>query len=212
MRTFVAYASGLLHVVGHHDHRVVTLEFNGRAPRCALWTIGSSDARSLIHKQHLRLNRQRASDAQTLLLAARKRKGAPLQTVFQLRRKSPPCEARFRRFRRASALPLTPWVRGPNATLSYTLIGNGLRFLEHHANTSAKQVDVDFLAVEFFPIEPDRAFDSAAFDSVVHAIEAAQEGRLSAARWANERGNLIARHVHRYAVKRMERAIVQIEV
>ena len=87
-----------------------------------------------------------------------------------------------------------------------------VRFLEHHANTLAKQVDVDFLAVEFFPIELDRTLNSTAFNCVVHAIEAAQESRLSAARWANERGNLIARHVHRYAVKRMERTIVQIEV
>ena len=77
---------------------------------------------------------------------------------------------------------------------------------------SVKHPCADFLAVEFFPIEPDRAFNSAAFDSVVHAIEAAQEGRLSAARWANERGYLIARHVHRYVVQRMERAIMQIEV
>ena len=87
-----------------------------------------------------------------------------------------------------------------------------IRFLEHHANALAKQVDVDFLAVEFFPIEPNRAFNSAAFNRVVHAIEAAQEGRLTAARRADERGYLIARHVHCYAVKRMERTIVQIEV
>ena len=84
--------------------------------------------------------------------------------------------------------------------------------MEYHANALAEQVDIGFFAVELLIVELDRTLDSAAFNRVVHAIEAAQEGRLSAARWANERGDLIARHVHRYTVQRMERAIVQIEV
>ena len=87
-----------------------------------------------------------------------------------------------------------------------------IRLLEHHANALAEQVDIGFFAIELLTVELDRTLNSTAFNCVVHAIEAAQESRLSAARWANERGYLIARHVHRYAVQRMERAIVQIEV
>lgn len=196
--------------MGHHDHRVATLEFNGElldAP-CGNRVEG---ARSLIHKQHLRLNRQRASDAQTLLLAARKRKGALLQTIFHFVENRRLAKRGFDDFVELSLAldAMGAWAERHVVVHAHR---KRVRFLEHHANTSAKQVDVDFLAVEFFPIEPNRAFNSAAFDSVVHAIEAAQEGRLSAARRANERGDLIARHVHRYAVQRMERAIVQIEV
>ena len=196
--------------MGYHDHRIVTLEFNGElfnAPR------GNrvERARDLVHEQHFWLNRQRAGDAQTLLLAARKRKGALLQTIFHFVENRCLAKRGFDDFVELGLAfnAMSAWAERNIVVHAHR---KRVRFLEHHANTFAKQVDVDFLAVEFFPIEPNRAFNSAAFDSVVHAIEAAQEGRLSAARRTDERGDLIARHVHRYAVQRMERAIVQIEV
>ena len=125
-RAFIAHARGLLHVVGHHDHRIIALELNGElfdAPRGN----GVERTRRLVHKQHFRLNRERAGNTQTLLLAARSARALFFRRSFTSS-KIAALRSAVSTISSSSALPLMPWVRGPNATLSYTLIGNGFAF------------------------------------------------------------------------------------
>ncbi len=55
--------------------------------------------------------------------------------------------------------------------------------------------DVELGVVDVLAVERDLAADPAAVDHVVHAVEAAQEGRLAAARGADQRRHHPFRHV-----------------
>src|SRR5215208_6545882 len=79
----VGDAGRLLHIVGdHHDrvltfelaHQVLDLERRNRV----------QGARRLVHQNHIRVDGQRAGNAESLLLAPRERKSALLQFVLDL--------------------------------------------------------------------------------------------------------------------------------
>ena len=73
----------------------------------------------------------------------------------------------------------------------------------HHVHAAG----VDILAVELdASVHPGRS------DGVVHAVERAQEGRLAAARGADEGGDLVAADVHRDALERLELPVVEVEL
>jgi hypothetical protein len=82
-------------------------------------------------------------------------------------------------------------------------LGKGLGFLEHHADAAAQQGDVDVPVVDVLPFDQDLAVDPADVDQVVHAVEAAQQGRLAAAAGADESGDAIFRQVHADILQRL---------
>ena len=63
--------------------------------------------------------------------------------------------------------------------------------LEHHADAGAQLDHVDARVVDVHAVELDRAGDPRDRDGVVHPVDAAQEGRLAAARRADQRGHLV---------------------
>ena len=50
---------------------------------------------------------------------------------------------------------------------------------------------IDLPVVDVLPVQLDRALDAAALDDIVHAVDAAQEGRFTATRRADQRGDLV---------------------
>ena len=72
-------------------------------------------------------------------------------------------------------------------------LGERVGLLEHHADPGAQLHHVDVGCVDVLAVEADVALDPAAVDGVVHPVEAAQEGRLAAARRADQRGHLALR-------------------
>jgi hypothetical protein len=59
--------------------------------------------------------------------------------------------------------------------------------LEHHSNTGAELHRIDVAGIDILAVEPDVAGHAASLDGVVHAIEAAQEGRLAATGRSDQR-------------------------
>ena len=84
-------------------------------------------------------------------------------------------------------------------------------FLENHADAFAQVVDIHG-AVNIFAFEEYVPFDAAAFDEVVHAIEGFQQGGFPAAGWPDECGDLVWLDLHIDTVKRMEIAVVKIQI
>src|SRR6185312_8474361 len=80
-RREVADADRLLHVVGDDDDRVQLLELVDE-----LLDLGGGDGIErrgrLVHEQHLRLDGERARDAQALLLSARQADGAVVEAIL----------------------------------------------------------------------------------------------------------------------------------
>ena len=75
--------------------------------------------------------------------------------------------------------------------------------LEDHADARAQLDHVDARVVDVLAVEPDLAGDATDRDRVVHPVDAAQEGRLAAARRADQRGDLALGNVERHAVDRL---------
>src|SRR3546814_17426962 len=60
----------------------------------------------------------------------------------------------------------------------------------------ASELHVLALAVDVMAVAVDGTFDAAAVDQVVHAVEAAQQGRLAEAGRADEGGHALRGYVH----------------
>ena len=83
--------------------------------------------------------------------------------------------------------------------------------MKDHADAAAKLVDLD-LAVDVHVPHLDGALHLAALDEVVHAVEAAQQGALAAARGADEGGHLVGGDLHVDVFERLKVGIEQIDV
>ncbi len=69
-------------------------------------------------------------------------------------------------------------------------LGEGVGLLEDHADALAQFDDIDIGVVDIDAVDFDLAVgDARAVDEIVHAIEAAQEGRLAAAGRPDEGGD-----------------------
>ena len=78
--------------------------------------IGIERGGGLVHEDHVRLDGERARDAQPLLLAARQAQRAVLQPVLHLVPERRVVQSAFST--RSSRLPFIPSTRGPKAMLS----------------------------------------------------------------------------------------------
>jgi hypothetical protein len=76
-------------------------------------------------------------------------------------------------------------------------LGKRVRLLEDHPDPLPHLDRIDVLPVEVRAVVEDRALDGRRRDEVVHAVEAADEGALAAARWADEGRDEVAIDVER---------------
>ena len=86
-----------------------------------------------------------------------------------------------------------------------------IRLLEHHADPRAQLDDVHCRRVDVRTVELDLAGDARGRDRVVHAVQAAQEGRLAAARRTDERRDAIFVNVDRDVLQRLLLAVVNVD-
>src|SRR6266513_3408386 len=79
----VGHAGRLLHVVGHDDDRVAVLQLEHQLLDLRRGD-GIEGRARLVHQEHVRLDRDRARDAEPLLLPAREPEGALAEAVLDL--------------------------------------------------------------------------------------------------------------------------------
>ena len=87
-----------------------------------------------------------------------------------------------------------------------------IRLLEHHADARPQLHHVDIAAVNVPVIQRDRSGHPADVDDVVHAVETAQEGRLAAARRADQRRYLVLGQIDVDIEERLLLAIEDVDV
>ena len=80
-------------------------------------------------------------------------------------------------------------------------LGEGIGFLEHHADLAAQLDHVHVLAVDVLAVEQHLPFDPRAGDDVVHPVERAQEGGFAAAGRADEGRDPVPFHVQEMDVR-----------
>ncbi len=165
----------------------------------------------LIHQDDLRLDRQRARDAQALLLATREAKRAIAQAIFDLIPQ-----------RRATqtALHTLSDLRLSEASLDAQPIGHILEdrarerigSLEHHTHALTQLHHIRRWPQDVRAVEEDRASHVGDRRQVMHAIERAQEGRFATARRPHQRRHLAFRHLQIDALERARSPIVDAQV
>ena len=196
------HARGLLHVVGDDDDRVAAAKLVDQ-----LLDLGGGDRverrAGLVHQDHLGIDGDRAGDAQPLLLPARQSGAALLQPVLDL---VPQAGALQRALDDRVHLRLARGEAVDARAVGDVLVdrlGEGVGLLEHHADAGAQLHHVHRGGVDILAVELDPALDARARDGVVHPVEGAQEGRLAAARRADEGGDVLAADVDRDVVDRL---------
>src|SRR5450830_86892 len=206
----VGHARGLLHVVGDDGDGIVVLE-----PVDELFDLGGGDRverrTRLIEQDYLRPNRDRARDAQPLLLAAGQREPVGAELVLDL---FPQCGALQRLLHAAFQLGLRQPLVQPDAE------GNVLenrhrerrRLLEYHADLGAQHIEVLRGCENILIVEPHIPGGALVGIKVVHPVEHAQQRGFAAPRRTDERGHLalIQRHVDVF--QRAIVAVIEIQI
>ncbi len=88
-------------------------------------------------------------------------------------------------------------------------LGERVRLLEHHAYAAAQLGNVFAFAVDVVAVQVDGAFYAATVHQVVHAVEGAQQGRLAAARRADEGSDALLGDIHADVEQRLFVAVEQ---
>ncbi len=88
-----------------------------------------------------------------------------------------------------------------------------IRFLKNHAHAFAEPDWVDIRVVYIVAIDLDiAAFDPRGIHQIVHAIEAAQEGRFSTTGWSDKRGNALLVEIEVDIEQRLFFTVTEIEI
>ena len=130
-------------------------------------------------------------NAQTLVLAAGQPKGRLVQTVLDFVPKGRPLEAALHRLVQRAAVPDAADPQAVGDVLVDRL-GEGRRPLEDHAHLLPQLDHVSSAIEDLLAIDENAAGGADVVDQVVHAVQAAEQGRLAAARRADQGRNLVA--------------------
>ena len=211
-RRLVGDAGGLLHVVGHDDDGVGLLEVldqvldgerRDRVERRA----------GLVHQQHVRCDRDRAGDAQALLLSARQAGAGTLKAVLDL---VPQVRAAQRLLDDLVGLAAGEALVVEADPRQHVLLdahgGERVGPLEHHADLAAHPDRVDGGVVQVDAVEQHASLAVGAGDDLVHAVQRPQHGRLAAARRADERRHRAGLDHHVDVLDGVELAVEDVEI
>src|SRR3954449_12130458 len=209
-RRVVGHTRGLLHVVGDDDDREAVLELLDE-PLDLQRRLGVERGGRLVHEDHVGLDRDRPRDAEPLLLAARQADPGRAQAVLDL---IPEARAAQRLLDSladvARARPGQPQAGGDVVEDRHGRERVGL--LEHHADRPPHRHHVDLGRVDVGAREGDGALRIGAGDLLVHAVDAADHGRLAAARGADDRRRLVGLEGQADVLDRVDGAVVRVEV
>ena len=209
-RGVIRYPSSLLHVVGHDDHSVFTLEgvhqFFHVARRNRI------QRRSwLVQQQDSGLDRNTARNAQTLLLTSRQGQAALTQFVFHF--------APDRCFLQS---PLHPIVHVTARQVFVQLHTKGdvvinwhgerRRLLEDHTHTWAQQIQILFGVKNVLTIKVNFSFCTLPRVQIVHAVERSEQRWLTAARRSNESRDRILLNVQIDIFQALKSTIEKVQI
>ena len=175
----VGHASRLLHVVRDDNDRVLAAQFGdqvldaGRRP----WIQGRA---RFVHQNDLRIDGDGAGNAEPLMLAAGQSQGRLAQPIFDFVPQRRAFETRFHHLVEHRAVT----DAGDPQAISDVLVdglGKRCRPLEDHAHAAAQFDDVERRVGDVLAVQQNLAGRADIVDQVVHAIQAAQQGRLAAA-------------------------------
>ena len=149
----------------------------------------------LVHQDHLGVDRERAGDAQPLLLAAGETRAGLVQPVGDLLPQPGAAQRRFDlRRKRGLGARLAP-VRG-QAQAGGDVVEHRHRrervgLLEDHPDRAAHRDDVDRRVVHVELVQQHASLGAGAGDLLVHAVDAAHHRRLATARRSDDRRDLV---------------------
>ena len=165
--------------------------------------------RGLVHEDDVGLDREAAGDAEALLLSSREAQRAGLEPVLDL-------VPERRLLKRAFDAPVEIVLPAEDARAEGDVVVDRLRkrvrLLEDHADALADFDRVDLRPVEVEAVVEELAVHLRSGDEVVHAVEAADERALAAARGADHRRHLVRRDVERDAADGGLAAVRDLEV
>src|SRR4030095_7035079 len=166
----------------------------------------------LVHQNDFRIDGDGAGDAQPLLLAARQSGAAFTQPVFDLVPQAGALQAGLDDRVHLALARNQPVDLGAVSDIFVNRLGKRVRLLKDHADAGAQLHDVHVGVVNVFAVELDLARDLRVRDGVVHPVETAQEGRLAAARPADECRHPVGVNVDGHAHQRLLFAVENIDV
>ena len=149
---------------------------------------GVEGGAGFVHQEDFGLGGDGAGDAEALLLAAGEGEGGGVQAVLDFVPQAGGFEGAFGGFFEDGAFADAVDAQRVDDVFEDGL-GEGVGFLEDHADAFAEGDDVDAGGVDFAAVDVDGAVDAAGVDEVVHAVEAAEEGGFAAAGGADEGGD-----------------------
>jgi hypothetical protein len=197
-RGAIGDARRLLHVVGDDHDRVARLE-----PVQQLLDRGGRDRVErrcgLIEQQDIRLDCDRARDAQPLLLAARQRERVRLQPVLHL---VPDRRVAQRPLHALVHVALHTEVARRPGDVVVDRLGERVGLLEDHPDPPPDLDPVGPAGIHVVAVVEHLTADAEAGDRVVHPVQRADERRLAAAGRPDQRGHEVAVDPHRDVVER----------
>src|SRR6267142_1657541 len=188
-------ARGLLHVVRDDDDSVVLLQFDHQ-----LFDLGRRNGvqrgSRLIHEQDLGLDGQGARDAETLLFPAGEHHGTFLKAILDDIPKRGVPQGLFHALDKDGVVLHEAVDAHAEGDVVKDGLGKRIGLLKDHANAATKANDVGLGMVNVVAIEEDLALDAKARDGIIHAVEGAKQGGLSATGRADDGGDQVFAERH----------------
>ncbi len=160
----------------------------------------------------MRLHRNGPRDAKALLLATRQTGAGLGQAVFDLVPQAGTLQAGADQLIQIGARThqaMQAWAEGD-------VVVDGLRkrvrLLEHHADARAQLHDIALRIMNVLAIEQDLTGHAGTGDRVIHPVQAAQEGRLAAARGPDHRQHLLLAHIQAHALDGVLGTVIHVDV
>ena len=172
---------------------------------------GVDGGAGLVHQEDIGLHRKHARDAQTLLLTARERQTILVELIGYL---FPEVGALERFFHDVIEVAFASHALQTRAKGDIIVDGFGKRvgLLKNHAHAATEVDRVDALGIDIVAVERHGALDARTLDQVIHAVDAAQKRRLTAARRANEGGDGVFGDVEVEPRQRMKVTVPKVEI
>ena len=207
---FVRDARRLLHVVGDDGDSVVFRQLldqfldPGGRNRVERGT-------GFVEQDHLGPHRHGAGDAKPLLLAAGQAEARGVQLVLDL---VPQRAAAQRLLDPAVHLGFGNLLVEPDAERDVLIDRHRerRRFLEHHADPGAQQIEIELGIEHVGLVEHQLAGGALSRIEVVHPVENPQQRRFAATGWPDEGGDAIGAEREIDVLQRMVLAVVKVEV
>src|SRR5699024_26886 len=207
----IGHTCSLLHVVGHDHDGELLLQLVDEV----LHSQGGNRVESgagLIHEEDLRLDRDGAGDAQTLLLTTGEATTRLVQTVLDLFPEIGTAQGLLSDLLELLLVLLT----GESQARDHIVLdGHGwerVGLLEDHADGVTDGYRVDLGAVDVLAIEHDLAFDVGTRYDLMHPVDGTQHGGLAATGWSDEGGDRTCRDLEVHVLDGVEIAVVDVDI